>query len=189
RCLWKRTERACAIRLAAANAGSIDVVRGMLRFHPLLQRGHGVEAAGTIASAAMRHSRDHEQPVGILRLGCAAQFLQRRLVVIHAVARRNLRVTPAVILDPLAAACEECPESGSSSVDALRIHLFRASDIGVEIERAKIPVRILEYHETEIVSRDTERLCASPGAPTRFAAWRETGIEPLAGARIGRRRV
>src|SRR5689334_4916803 len=58
-----RAQRARAIHLVSGVARRHDRVRGFPFFHPLLDRADHVEAVRAIAASAMRHPRNHEQPV------------------------------------------------------------------------------------------------------------------------------
>src|SRR5579863_4568866 len=62
---WIRTERAGAVHLAVSHPGRRDLIRCNAFFHPLLQRAEHVKFGGAVAPAAVRHARDHEQPVRI----------------------------------------------------------------------------------------------------------------------------
>ena len=48
-----------------------------------------VEGIRTLSAAAMRHSRHHEQAVGILNLRNATKRIAHLVVVVHAVFRRD----------------------------------------------------------------------------------------------------
>ena len=64
--------------------------------------------------------------------------------------------------------------------------LVGISDVGVEIERLEIPVGIVVDHEREELRRCAEDVgTRSVGAPAKFGADPEPGINLFAGSRIG----
>src|SRR2546427_5966822 len=105
--LWIWTQRTRPLDLSIAHARRHDRIGRLAVFHPLFERAHHVEAVRPLTASAMTHAGHHEQPIRALNLLLAAETLSDPLVVLHAVARRDLRIAPAVVLQQLSAAVEE----------------------------------------------------------------------------------
>src|SRR6185369_2676340 len=100
------TERPGAIDGAVGGVRRDDLIRRLLLLDPLLESGDRIERIRTLAAAAVAHPRHHEQTIAVLQVGLLER-LRHAVEVIDAVARRNLRIAPAVILNQLAAAIEK----------------------------------------------------------------------------------
>ena len=64
---------------------------------------------------------------------------EHALVVLDAVARRNLRIAPAVILNQLAAAIEERLQIRIERVDRAVVGIIGMAQIGFEVEAIDLP--------------------------------------------------
>src|SRR5262245_2520307 len=170
-----RTERACAVDLGITQARRLDSLRRLAVLDPLFERGDHVEAVRSFAAAAVRHAGHHEQAIRIVDALRSTQRLHDSRVVLHAVARRDLRIPPAVILDQLSTAIEVWLQVRIQRVDRVRVELLGARRVLIERERPEIPRRILVDDVLEVFEGDRQRLRTAPRGPAELAARLETG--------------
>ena len=137
----------------------------------------------------MRHPRDHEQPHGIGDL-VLAHFLDDALVVVDGRHRRDHLVGPAVIHEQLSFVAQERAQVGIGGIEQAVVDAHRALVITVQVERAPIPVGILEDHVAELVEREVIRLRAARlRGPAQFAPTLQRAEDRFPGARVGGGRV
>ncbi len=124
-----------------------DIVRGV---HACGIAGV-TEIIGADTAAAMRHAGNHEEAVEIDRVCIGVPGVRKAvekrthaLVVFDRTQRRNGCVGPAVILDQLAAVVAKRTQIGIGGVQHCPSLCVAELDIGVEIQRAEIPVRLFE---------------------------------------------
>src|SRR6185295_11906909 len=110
-----------------------------------------VEGVRTLAAAAVRHSRGHEQTIGTVDLARTAERLQHALVILHAVSWRDLWIAPAVVLDQFAPTLDERPEVWIERVDRVVVRFLRTHDVGVELEGVDVPAGVPEHEEPELI--------------------------------------
>src|SRR6266478_2800074 len=164
----------------------LDVMKRIA--HRWLLPGALSEDAGSGARrVAVPHSRDHEEPIELLRLLQTARLLDDGLVVLGTVGRLQRLVLPTVILDDLDALTPRCREVGVGRIAEKADLEVRIRHVAVEIEGLVVPVRILERQVCKVPPSETcgIEVRDEPG-PLPFRAHRESGEDLLAGARIGR---
>jgi hypothetical protein len=113
------------------------------------------EGVRTVATAAMRHAWHHKEPIEFLDFLPPVATLPARfyacqlgpdtVVVIDAVDRRDRRVRPSHVVDDLATMRPQRPKVWIGRIEDCGKVLVRERDIGREIERAKIEIRILKH--------------------------------------------
>ena len=81
-----RAKRARPINQTVGGMRRENLIRWLTLFDPSFERAHHVERIRSLASAAMPHSRGHEQSKRCLHLGCA-NGLNDSGVVLSAVSR------------------------------------------------------------------------------------------------------
>ena len=122
-------------------------------------------------------------------LAGAAKHLQHACVVLRAVAGRDLRIAPAVILNQLAAAIDERLQIRIERIDGVVVRFLRPHDVGIEIELLDIPARVVEHDEPELVESGRSSRCGpSQVGPSQLAAGLEARDLPF-GLRIHGGRV
>src|SRR3954462_3317915 len=114
--------------------GREDPIRSAAVLNPFFEGGQHVECVGTFPAATMTHARRHEEPVGIVHSRSAAKCVEDAPVILRAVARRNLRIAPAVILNQLAATIDEWLQVWIERVDRVSVALFGSCDIALTVE-------------------------------------------------------
>ena len=142
----------------------------------MFQRGDHVEGVRTIAAAAVRHSRGHEQAIGALNLADTAERLQHALMILHAISWRDLWIAPAVILDQLPPAVDERLDVRIERVDRVVVRFLCTHDVGFKVECVHIPAGVLEHEEPELIeSGRSSRRGPSHVRPSELAARQEAG--------------
>src|SRR6185369_12927839 len=144
-----------------------DLLRRHALFHPLLQREQRVvtcvgggtraeiaEGIRSRAEAAVEHAGREEQTIKILCLGDAAGLPRDAVEVLRREARWDRAVEQAVILQQLAAATAEGAEIGLRCIHQRAELGARGRQILAEIERAVIPIRLLEHEAAEVAARE-----------------------------------
>src|SRR4051812_27542618 len=136
----------------------------------------------------MTHARIHEKPVGIVNSGLAAKCLYYARVILRAVARRDLRIAPAVILNQLSAVTDEPLQIRIKRVDRASIGSFRSRDIALTVELRNLPGRIPKDEEANVVRpRGSSRPRPAEVGPSELAASRQAcGGSGSRGVRHGR---
>src|SRR3954447_18360286 len=111
-----------------------DPIRSVAVLNPLLEGGQHLECVGPFTAAAMTHPWRHEEPVAIVHSASAVKCVEDAPVILRAVARRDLRIAPPVILNQLAAVIDERLEIWIERVDRVSVGIFRSRDIAFAVE-------------------------------------------------------
>ena len=150
-------------------------------FHPLLHGRQLLERVAALASAAMVHARDEEQPDGLPPLA-GTHFLQGRVVVGHDL-RGVVVIRPADVDHQLSATIHERLEVG------IRTHVRIDDPVGqgnvaVEVHRPPIPAGILVHRVRVQVHRVGMRLLPGEPGQLQLAPHRGAREYGLPGARV-----
>src|SRR5262249_29103353 len=158
-------------------------------FHPLFKRSEHVKTCRSVSAATVAHSRNHKEAIVGFHFVDSAHLIENTLVVINAAAWSNLRIGPAVIVNELSAASEECVEIWIHRVDIAGLGLVHLRHVAIKSECLVIPLRIVEHHELVHLKSDAEWLLASERVPTHFTAWLECREDLFLGAGIHERLI
>ena len=115
----------------------------LVLLHPVDHRGHGIDAIGSDAAAAVRHARHHEQAREVGR--ALAVLRDDRLVVVHAHHRLKNLVRPPVGHDHLAAALAELRQ----------VSVLRVGQLAPAFDERRVAV-VVELHEVVLGLRRVE---------------------------------
>ena len=137
----------------------------------------------------MTHSRRHVQSHRSMDFG-RAKRVHQPLVVIHRRSRRDVGIAPSVIDHELCAAIDELLDVWRGGAHYAAVGPSRLLQVLRDIERAEIPVRILEDHVLEEIIGHAQWLRA-PGIhrPARFTAWLDSRKHLFASTRVHNGRI
>ncbi len=132
----------------------------------------------------MSHARRVEQPHALVHR-LLTDGLDHPVVVHQRRARRDVRIRPPLVDQQLAPAREERREVRIVRAERRVVERVHAVVVLREIERLRIPVRILEQDVLEDVVAHVERkLAAGDRRPLQLAARLEAGEDQLTGLRV-----
>src|SRR5262245_27095775 len=150
---------------------------------PLLERGERVEYVRSVATAAVRHAWREEQADRLIHL-LLADRPDNIVVVVNRRLGCDVLVGPSLVNQELAAAGDEWLEVGRGRTQIQVVDLVYRVVVAREIERAEVPLRILEDDELEEISAHRERFrTARRAAPAQLAAGLEARKDSF--ARLG----
>src|ERR1700693_1390160 len=164
-------------RVRSLILGRNDLRRSHAVLHPLFYRAIDVvlcvavhlaglaEAIRTRPSAAMLHSRHHEQTNELIGL-LGAHLRHHALVVLDCVRRRNRGIAPSVINDQLPSAILELLQVRIRRVQYLANFVIGHFHIVLNRKRLDVPVRIVKHHVLEKIraERILQALAGPPAA-------------------------
>src|SRR6266550_3040873 len=151
--------------------GCEDLIGRLLLLHPLFERGNSIEDIRSFTAATMPHTGHHEQSITVSKFCAPGRRLLDALIVLDAVPWRNLRVTPAVILNQLPTTVEERLHVWIECVDRLGVGILGQREVGSCIESPDLPRGIFEHKIPELIEgRRSRRHCPTHRGPAKLAA-------------------
>ena len=93
----------------------------------------------------MVHPRLHEQAHRVLHFVGSTHGVDHAVVVIDGVLRRDAPIVPSVVQEEPSSLCKKLFQIRIDRGEGSIVHFISERDIAVEVQRAIIPVRVLEY--------------------------------------------